>query len=303
MTAPTRDAPSSRRLELATGLGYHLLTWPGPQPESSGHTLLLLHGFLDNAWTWEALVAAGLAPDATIVAPDWRGHGDSDWVGAGGYYHFMDYLADLDALVDALAPRRLSIVGHSMGGIAASYYAGAFAAKVDRLVLIEGLMPRESPFDPARIARWVGEWRGARARGNRRYASIDEAARRLRTTDPELSAAAARRLAETGTRAVGEGQLVFKHDPLHTTAGPLPFNLAVAEGFWRAVTCPVLLVEGGASNFRLSPEDVTRRHGNFRDARHEILPGTGHSPHRHRAPELAALINQHLAAPATTPTA
>jgi pimeloyl-ACP methyl ester carboxylesterase len=68
--------------------------------------------------------------------------------------------------------------------------------------------------------------------------------------------------------------------------------------FWGAITCPVLLVEGSTSIFRLAPEDVARRHGAFSNARavtHEVLEGTGHSPHRHRAAQLAQLINQHLA--------
>jgi pimeloyl-ACP methyl ester carboxylesterase len=287
-----------RQISLATGLSYHTLTW---NPEAAGaddHTVLLLHGFLDNAWTWEALVAAGVAPGARIVAPDWRGHGDSDWIGAGGYYHFFDYVADLDALILALAPRRLSIVGHSMGGIAASYYAGVFPQKLERLVLIEGLIAREAPFDPARIARWTAGWREARTRGTRAYASVDQAAARLRVTDPELSPEAALRLAERGTQRGSDGKLRFKHDPLHTTTGPTAFNLAAAENFWSAVTCPVLLVEGSTSPFRLNPEDVAHRHGAFRSAArvtHTVLEGTAHSPHRHRAPELAALINQHFA--------
>ena len=285
--------PAVRQISLATGLTYHTLAW-GETGAPADHTVLLLHGFLDNAWTWEALVAAGLTPGAQIVAPDWRGHGDSDWIGAGGYYHFLDYVADLDALVLALAPRRLSIVGHSMGGIAASYYAGTFPEKVHGLVLIEGLIARETPFDPARVARWTASWREARARGTRAYASVDHAAARLRVTDPELDPAAALRLAERGTQRGSDGKLRFKHDPLHTTTGPNPFNLALAESFWQAITCPVLLIEGSTSIFRLSPEDVARRHGAFRKTSHAILEGTGHSPHRHRPAELAKLINAHL---------
>jgi pimeloyl-ACP methyl ester carboxylesterase len=282
----------SRTISLATGLAYHTLSWDG----SADHTVLLLHGFLDNAWTWEALVAAGVAEGARIVAPDWRGHGDSDWIGAGGYYHFLDYVADLDALILALAPRRLTIVGHSMGGIAASYYAGAFPEKVDRLVLIEGLIAREAPFDPARVARWTVSWREARARGTRAYASVDHAAARLQVTDPELTAQAALRLAERGTQRGTDGKLRFKHDPLHTTTGPSPFNLASAEAFWGAITCPVLLVEGSTSVFRLGTADITRRHGAFRaPLTHAIIEGTAHSPHRHRPTELAHLINTHLA--------
>jgi len=56
---------------------------------------VLVHGFLDLGYTWHE-VAATLATRAHVIAPDLRGHGDSDWLGAGGYYHFFDYIPELD---------------------------------------------------------------------------------------------------------------------------------------------------------------------------------------------------------------
>ena len=67
-----------------------------------GLTLLLLHGFLDAGGSWD-LVATELAPRGIeVYAVDLRGFGASDRVGAGGYYHFPDYVADVDALVDGV---------------------------------------------------------------------------------------------------------------------------------------------------------------------------------------------------------
>src|SRR4051812_19362021 len=104
--------PASRKVQLGTGLSYHLLEWDG----GGDHTVILLHGFLDNAWGWQAAVDAGLGDGLHVVAPDLRGHGDSDWIGAGGYYHFPDYLADLHDLITQVGRARVSLVGHSMGG-------------------------------------------------------------------------------------------------------------------------------------------------------------------------------------------
>src|SRR3569832_92435 len=132
--------PSSRRIALRTGLSYHVLEWPSPATDSTqpadGSIVVLLHGILDFAWTWAEVVQNGLAGRYHIVAPDLRGHGDSDRIGPGGYYHFMDYLADVHDLVDQItgqasqapgqAPVKVSIVGHSMGGTVAGYYAGAY---------------------------------------------------------------------------------------------------------------------------------------------------------------------------------
>jgi pimeloyl-ACP methyl ester carboxylesterase len=63
-----------------------------------------------------ALADAGLR----VVAPDLRGFGESDRVAGGGYYHFPDYVADVDALLDG----DVFVIGHSMGGTIATLLAG-----------------------------------------------------------------------------------------------------------------------------------------------------------------------------------
>src|SRR5262249_10524326 len=83
-----------KRLRRGTGLHYNVVEWDAP----GDHTVLLVHGFLDFAYGFAPLVEAGLEGRFHLVAPDLRGHGDSDRVGAGGYYHFADYIADLHDL-------------------------------------------------------------------------------------------------------------------------------------------------------------------------------------------------------------
>ena len=82
------------------GLSIHCLD--GGEP--AGEPLVLIIGYLDLANSGRAFVAAlkkkhGDIP--WIIAPDCRGHGDSGWVGAGGYYHFPDYVFDLDCVTRA----------------------------------------------------------------------------------------------------------------------------------------------------------------------------------------------------------
>ena len=68
---------------------------------AAGNLCMLVHGWLDHRGSFDSL--APLLPGRT-VAYDQRGHGDSSWAGAGGFYHFVDYVADLDGLVGAIAP-------------------------------------------------------------------------------------------------------------------------------------------------------------------------------------------------------
>jgi pimeloyl-ACP methyl ester carboxylesterase len=288
--------PSSRKLQLDTGLRYHLLEWG---PKEAEHTVLLLHGFLDNAWTWEPVVEAGLgAAGLRLVAPDLRGHGDSDWIGPGGYYHFVDYLADLDDLVGKLGAGKVSIVGHSMGGSVAAYFAGSYPERVHRLALLEGLGPPETPgTPPERVRHWLAAWAAVRQKAPRSHASVAEAAERLMRHDPLLPAELALRAAERGTTPALGGRVRFKHDPLHATPGPYGFSYEFARAFWARVACPTLLVDGAASPMRHAPEEAARRRGAFAQARHVVIDGAGHMMQRHQPERLARELRAFLEAP------
>lgn len=284
----------SRRVGLATGLDYHVLEWGADQPALE-HTVLLLHGFLDLAWGWVETVRAGLAGRFHVIAPDLRGHGDTGWIGPGGYYHFIDYLADVDAIVRAFARGRLSVVGHSMGGSVAAYYAGSFPERIHRLALLEGLGPPENQESvPERIHTWLDGWRYARESEPRSYASLEDAATRLRAHDPLLGEELSRDLAQHGTRPGPDGRLRFKHDPLHVTLGPTPFRVDYAAQFWSRITCPVLMVEGEKSIFRARTEDAEKRLGFFPKAERALIPAAGHMMQRHQPVVLADILRSFL---------
>ena len=285
------SSPRSRRLALPTGLGYHVLEWG---PASADTTVVLVHGFLDLAWTWED-VAARLARRYHVIAPDLRGHGDSDWIGPGGYYHFFDYVPDLDGVIARCARGRLAVVGHSMGGTVSTYWCGARPERVAKLALVEGLGPPEVTLPiPERTAKWIDAWAEARATGPRVMASADDAVARLRRFDPLLSVDSARRLVAHGTDAV-PGGLSWKHDPLHLTAGPYLYRRDTAAQFWSKITCPVLCVDGGASRLRIPDAEATARMACFKDARREVVANAGHAVQRHQPDALCELLEAFLA--------
>jgi pimeloyl-ACP methyl ester carboxylesterase len=275
----------SHRLPLATGLTYHVLEWG----EEHEHSILLLHGFLDIAWSWRPTVEAGLAERFHVIAPDMRGHGDSDRVGPGGYYYFADYLADVHELVKQRAHDKLTIVGHSMGGSIASYYTGSYPSRVHKLALLEGIgPPPQSPTGPERVIAWLAGWERVRNAPTRSYASIDEAAARLREHDRLLDAPLARELAEHGTVEDDQRRRRFKHDPLHATTGPYSISLDASQRFWRAVKCPVLLVQGDQSEFQLP--DIAERAACFVQVHQKTLTGAGHMMQRHQPVALARML-------------
>lgn len=285
--------PRSRKLELDTGLAYHILEW-GADDASLDHTVVLVHGFLDLSWGWAPMVRARLAGRYHVVAPDMRGHGDSDHVGAGGYYHFMDYLADMDSLIRSVARGRMSLVGHSMGGSIAAYVAGAWPERVHRLAVLEGTGPPESTTPvPQLVKNWITGWRRAAAKEPKAYDSIADAAARLRKHDALLDEQLSLELAELGTTLTCNGYQ-FKHDPLHATMGPYPYRVEVAQSFWTNIACPVLFIEGSKSAFRHPPAEAERRFASFADRRHKTLEGAGHMMQRHQPKALAEMLTEFL---------
>ncbi|MEZ4402730.1 MAG: alpha/beta hydrolase [Kofleriaceae bacterium] len=279
--------PRSRRVALATGLTYRLLEWG-----DGDHTVVLVHGFLDLGWGW-AGVAARLAERFHVVAPDLRGHGDSDWVGPGGYYHFFDYVADLDQVIARTGRATVSVVGHSMGGTITAYWAGTRPSRAHRVVLLEGLGPPEAGADlPARTRGWIDTWTTT-ARTHRVMASEADAATRLRRHDARLDAEQALVLAGHGTRSVAGG-VAWKHDPLHLTQGPYPFRVDAAATYWRAVTAPVRYVDGAASTLRLPEPELARRLACFPVADRVTIADAGHMLQRHQPAAVAQAIVDHL---------
>ncbi len=289
--------PSSRTVRLRTGIDCHVLEW-NADDASLGHTVFLVHGFLDIAWGWRQTVEAGLGEGLHIVAPDMRGHGDSSRIGAGGYYHFLDYVADMADLVNQLGRSTVSLVGHSMGGAICNLYAGTFPERVHRLAVLEGIGPPVMDLPaPSRVQRWIAEWAAALERQPKAHASLEDAASRLQKNDPLLSRELALELAEHGTRKTARGY-EFKHDPVHVTIGPYPFQTEIAAQFWRRISCPVLSIEAAQSSFVLPADESARRYAMFQNIRRVELPNAGHMMQRHQPEALAQILRAFLLAPA-----
>ena len=122
-------------------LAAHLFGPPDGKP------VIALHGWLDNAMSFSRLAPklAGLR----IVALDFAGHGHSAHRAEGASYLLWDYALDVLMVAEQLGWERFSLLGHSMGAIVSVLLAGALPERIERLALIDGLIPYTGEADKA----------------------------------------------------------------------------------------------------------------------------------------------------------
>ena len=296
-TSVATAQPAHEFFRNVRGLDLCLSTW-GPE---QGTLVLCLHGILDQGAMWEGVAAQLSAQGYHVVAPDLRGHGRSAHVGPGGSYHLLDYVADVDALLDLppLANRPVILVGHSLGAAMATIVASLRPAKISGLVLIENLVPIEVR-DNA-IADQLSTYLNHMSCPSQHPVLPDlaSAAARLCQAMPSLSEDRALRLAARVTEPCDCG-VCWRWDPLLRSRAEISFDcLAFTEARYvellRRIQAPTALVYGQDDRqYRL--KDRALMETALPHATQVTLPG---SHHLHvDAPEaLAQVVTQvtHLA--------
>lgn len=279
--------PNSHWVE-ARGLKLHIRTWGS----ADSPPLLLLHGWMDCADSWQFVVES-LQQDWYVIAPDQRGFGLSEQQ-AGGYW-FPDYLADLEqVLIELVGDQQINLVGHSLGGNVCSLYAGIRPERIRRLVSVEGFgLPFiESDSAPQRYAKWLDQLQAPPSLKS--YDDFSGLEQRLQRNDPFLSAERAKRLA----RAWGEkrdGKVIIRGDANHKLTYPVLYRLQEAMACWRNITAPTLWVAGKQSVWvkMFESDSFAERKSCFSDLSEEWLDQAGHMVHHDQPEQLAQLIEQH----------
>ena len=200
MPSPTSHTYISQRLRL------HYFDWGN----SDAPPLVLVHGGRDHARSWD-WVAERLCDRWHIVAPDLRGHGDSQWSQDGGYAT-PGYVYDLAQLIHQRQLAPVALIGHSLGGNIATRYAAIYPDRVRCLVSIEGLGPspkvmaeRLAKPMAERLRAWIEAQRSLAARVPRRYLTIEDAVARMQAANKHLSLDQANHLTRHGVNQNEDG--------------------------------------------------------------------------------------------------
>ena len=255
--------------------------------------LILIHGGRDHCRTWDE-AARALQPHFHVMAPDLRGHGDSDWA-KGSSYSLSDYVYDLTRLLRSVSVHKTAIIGHSMGGMIGLMYAGTYPDRVERLAILDGVTvfpgSQRGPI-PEQIADWVAQLDRIAERKIRHYSSVSEAAERISAHNKRLTPEQALHLATHGIKQNAEGSYSWKFDEYQQARAPYRLSPDDHIALWSRITCPTLLLRGDES-FLPDPE-IEGVLAHFRQARFVRIAGAGHWLHHDKLDEVLGVLRPFL---------
>ena len=228
-------APVSRRVR-AGRRRLHVLVWG----REGDPTALLVHGNGGHAHWWDPLVPA-LVPGWRLLVPDLRGHGESDWA-EPPRYRIEDFAVDLDAVLAALAPGRVALIGHSMGGRVAAWYAALHPERADGLALLDSRM---EPIDRRTASAWRARVAGQRHGRGYPTRAAALAAFRFVPDEPAVPPAVVADLAQHAVVERAPGDWTFRFDrAVLSLEGD---GAGTLLGLLGRIRCPAIVLGGAAS--------------------------------------------------------
>lgn len=257
---------------------------PGKPP------VLCLPGLTRNARDFETL-AARLAPRWRVLCPDMRGRGDSAYAKESTSYHPLQYVDDVNALLEAAEVDRFVAIGTSLGGLMTMLLAARGAERIAAAVLND-IGPEIEPEGLARIVDYVGQGRS--------FPTWMHAARALQETHaaafPKFDISDWLAMAKRVMTLGQNGRIVFDYDmKIAEPFAQTPTGEAVDlwPAFEALASRPLLIIRGGISDL-FSAATLTRMVERAPVSEAVTLPEVGHAPTLDE-PEAVAAIERLLA--------
>ena len=269
------------------GLELHYRDYPG---RSDGPPVLCLHGLTRNARDFADL-AERIAGEWRAIVPDMRGRGDSEYARDADSYNPIQYVGDVNLLLEKLGVSRFVSIGTSMGGLMTMLIAMKAPERLAGVVLNDiGTWLERAGLD--RILSYAGQGRS--------FATWVHAARALEESQqvahPHFELADWIAMAKRTMSITSNGRIVFDYD------------MKIAEAFAKVdfdnqpdlmpaidamANIPVLILRGEVSDL-FSAANCDEMMARLHNAEAVTVPGVGHAPLL-TEPECAAGIERLLA--------
>lgn len=223
-----------------------------------GIPILGLHGWMDNAGTWDGL-APLLPKDISLIAIDFPGHGLSSPRPMGSPSHFVDLLLVIERTVRHFGWKEVNLLGHSMGGAASMLYAGAFPEKVKKVVMIDLIKPVSTDPDvqPLKTAQGIGGLIEAETKIGRDpqcYEYNDLVDKMVKSYGLSLTEEAAKVLLKRGSIKHTNGLYSFNYDPRLKSGSIYGTSFEQQKAFANKLQCELLIIKASTGPWYESKE-------------------------------------------------
>ncbi|KAJ9590438.1 hypothetical protein L9F63_016525, partial [Diploptera punctata] len=126
-----------REVQIPVPWGHIAGKWWGPE---NVRPLLCLHGYQDNAGTWDTLIPL-LPPEMSFLAIDLPGHGYSSHFPKGIPYHASEFVLAIRQIANNYSWDKISFLCHSYGTVISIVYSALYPEHVQHLVGVDSMKP------------------------------------------------------------------------------------------------------------------------------------------------------------------
>ena len=263
-----------------------------------GLPVLALHGWLDNLASFDPLMQylPKLEPPLHIVAVDLPGHGHSEHLKMNYGFIFLDYVAVVSEIIEALQWEKCLLLGHSMGGAVALLTAATIPERISRSIFLDAVGPFSLPSReaPRHYRHFLDEYKKQRGIEEKTYQNIGSLIR-AKSIANRISESSAKLIVERNLRKDSQGY-GWRSDRRLYLPSPLQLTEEQVHAFIKSLKAPNLFLHSETQKevfpnyFKAIPKRI-RKFRNIKVVR--AMPG-GHHFHMEVPERTAQIIDEWL---------
>ncbi|XP_069683982.1 sn-1-specific diacylglycerol lipase ABHD11-like isoform X1 [Periplaneta americana] len=257
-----------------------------PSFTSADWPVIIMHGLLGSKANWNAMSKMlHSKTDRKIFAVDARNHGDSPHTPELTYYHLVE---DLRALMNDLAIKRATFIGHSMGGRAVMLMGLRYPELVEKLIVVD-ISPITASASLSTMPKYFEAMKSVKLSEN---ISLSKA---RKMADEQL----AKYVSDAGTRQFFLTNLVEAEGGQYKWRINLDSitrnfnNIATFPPVGTSCPVPTLFVSGANSDY-VRPKDEEEIKRMFTEAEFLYLPDCGHNIHLEKPAEFSESVGNYI---------
>jgi len=262
------------------GLRLHYLDWGNRDAQP----MLLLHGFTGHAHVWDDFAIA-FKRHYHVIALDQRGHGESQWSQESDYT--LDaHFTDIAGFVDTLDLNDIVLIGHSMGGRNALYYAACVPERVQKLIVIDSRLETKTASNRALMKLLT--------RFPAQADSLDQVVKAMQKLYTYVPVKTAYHISKYGYKQTKPGAYTPKYDTrMSLKCEKADYSVENISFLLKNISCPALIVRGEKSPF-LSREDARKIGKRIPDAVFSEISKATHMPVQENPEAFNAVVQKFL---------